>query len=308
VPQIIICSNCRKKIGVPETALGKSIRCPLCQAVIQAMIAPAAPPQAVTTQAPPPVPPPVPLGADSPTFSLSAAISEGPPSPGLASHEPDEELNFSKESAAPRKRARRNPDLAPQKKWATYLGIGVGAIAAGVAFFFARAAVTSLFGGGAGIADSEWRDFTPPGENFKILMPGTPGQETRAAPGNNPMNIYKVDRDRGRISFGVLVGHLTDQDIALTPWPARFQLGQKGMVAGVPGSRLKSEKAVTVDNNPGLEFVIEVPNQGTIVARILGVREATRHSYITLMAAGPNYQETSPEVRKFLGSFAVIAK
>ena len=56
----IFCSSCDKKLTVPDTALGKKIRCPACQKVFVASegdIAEAIAPQPMKRPAPPPPPP-----------------------------------------------------------------------------------------------------------------------------------------------------------------------------------------------------------------------------------------------------------
>jgi hypothetical protein len=201
-------------------------------------------------------------------------------------------------------RARSAP-LASKKKWVTFAALGAGAVAFAIAFFLVRAAVTALFGGGP-IVDSDWRTFSPSGERFKILLPGEPRVQAQNVPGSGPINVYTVERSRGKVSFGVTVAHLTHRDLMNMPWAARFQGGKRGMLASEPNAQFKRERSIMVDGNPGLEFVIDVPSKGTLVARIIGVPQAARNSFFILMAAGAGYNEGTPEVKKFFGSFEVI--
>jgi hypothetical protein len=188
----------------------------------------------------------------------------------------------------------------------TFAALGAGVVAFAIAFFLVRAAVTALFGGGP-IVDSDWQPFKPPGEHFKVLMPGAARVLAEGGPGkNSPANTYGVERSGGRISFAASAVHFGLNELWMAPWPARFQAGAKGMLAATPGARQKSEKAILVDGIPGLELVMELPGKGSIVARLLGVSELGRNTLIILAAHGPDFGEQSPEVKKFFGSFEIL--
>jgi hypothetical protein len=213
---------------------------------------------------------------------------------------PEETFAFTDEPPPPRQRSRPAPPGA-SKKWVLVVGIVCGGIAACVAFFLARGLVTTLLGGGANIADADWQEVAPPDAKFRVLMPGSPRQETRAV-GTTTLQQYTVDRGGGRISFMVLFGHLSDGDVRAVPWEGRFDLALNGMLAEAPGSRLKSQKALTLDGHPGREFVVDVPSKGTAVTHIYGVRQGGRNLYLVLGAAGPDYEPDAPPVAKFFGS------
>jgi HEAT repeat protein len=180
------------------------------------------------------------------------------------------------------------------------LGLVAGAIAFGVAFALSRGLVTNLLRGDK-IADADWQEVAPPGEKFRILMPGSPRQEQKTA-GTTSLQQYTVERDRGRISFVLLFGNLTDADLRAIPWERRFQLALQLMLGAEAGARLKSEKALTLDGHVGREFVVEIPKKGNALTRIYGVRQGGRNLYLTLIAAGPDYGPESPPVAKFFDS------
>jgi hypothetical protein len=74
------------------------------------------------------------------------------------------------------------------------------------------------------------------------------------------------------------------------------------MLSADRDARLKEQKPLTLENNPGREFVIEVPGKGTLVAHVYGLRLGGGNVYLALMAAGPDYGPASPPVVKFFES------
>jgi LSD1 subclass zinc finger protein len=94
MPIIVACSQCRKSLQVPDQALGKTVRCPLCQKTFVA----AAPPVESKVEAvrPEQVPPPLPATAVTAKPSPPAA-SPPPPVPDVAF------------DARPERRSRRPP-------------------------------------------------------------------------------------------------------------------------------------------------------------------------------------------------------
>jgi HEAT repeat protein len=181
------------------------------------------------------------------------------------------------------------------------VALAVGGVAFGVAFFAARGLVSGLFGGGSSIPDADWQEFAPPGEKFRVLLPGTSKKEVKTV-GTTTLEVHIVDRDRGRVSFSVLFGHLSDADLHNISWEGRFQMSMKGMLGAEPDSKLISEKALTLDGNPGREFVIEVGKKGTALSRIYGIRQGRRNLFLTVGAAGPGFGPETPAVVKFFDS------
>jgi hypothetical protein len=282
MPLVIPCTHCQRPIRVPDNAVGKAVRCPLCSGVVRVNAQPTPPPAAVAIQ-PPPVPAPPPR-----TLEVEP------------SGEPEENLNFTTEPPARRRPpGPRSTPAGRRKPWVVALALVVGAVAFGLAFFLARGLVTGLLGGGS-ISDADWQEVRPAGEKFRVLMPGNPRHESKKV-ANNTIEQYTVERG-GRITFMLLIAHLSDGEVRAMPWATRFQLGLKGMLSAEAGSRLKAEKTVTLAGNPGMEFIVEVPMKGVAVTRIYGLHQGGRNIYLTIGAAGPDYGPDSPPVAKFFNS------
>jgi hypothetical protein len=179
------------------------------------------------------------------------------------------------------------------------VGLVVGGIAFGVAFFLARSLVSGLLGGG-GIAESDWQEVVPQTGRVRILMPGNPKKEIKQVV-NNTLESYIVTRDGGRVEFSVYVSQHPDHELQVVPWEQRFQLFLKGLLVA-PSSQLKAEKALTLAGNTGREFIVEVPNKGIIVTRSYGVRQGGKNLFVNLSAAGPSFGPETPAVAKFFDS------
>jgi hypothetical protein len=75
----ITCTSCKRTLRIPDTAVGKLVKCPLCQSTFKAQAPAAAPP------APPPPPAPEPL---FPNLQLDLDAPEPPPAPRPAGAPP----------------------------------------------------------------------------------------------------------------------------------------------------------------------------------------------------------------------------
>jgi|GEM_PF-6883671 len=79
MPIRLTCSACNKPMQAPDTAAGKRVKCPNCQAVVSVpAAAPAAPPPSARPAAPP-VPPPAPQAAVPPPPAPAAAAAAAAP-------------------------------------------------------------------------------------------------------------------------------------------------------------------------------------------------------------------------------------
>lgn len=107
---LIRCSGCQKQLKIPETLVGKKVKCPACGAVltVAASSPPLEPPAAEPTVSPPPPPPPAvappPLPAESPEEAIRERPVVPPPLPRPASPEDDD-------APIPSRRVREDDDF-----------------------------------------------------------------------------------------------------------------------------------------------------------------------------------------------------
>jgi hypothetical protein len=158
MPIRLTCSACSKPMQAPDTAAGKRVKCPNCQAVVSvpsASAAPAAPPPAPPRAAPPPVPPsapkaalpapaaPAPAQTDNP-FGFDDAPAKKSKKPAR-DERPEEDERPAKKKGRDRDRDERDEDdeewegPAPRKgaKGWTAFGSGCGTVKLGLWLEFA---------------------------------------------------------------------------------------------------------------------------------------------------------------------------
>lgn len=170
MPIRLTCSACTKPMQAPDSAAGKRVKCPNCQAVVSvpaaAPAAPAAPPPAPQRAAPPPVPPPAPKAAPAPPAPAPPAPAPAAPAPAQTDNpfgfddapakkpkrgrdESDEEVE------RPRKKKGRDRDESDDEEWEgeaprkgakgwTAFGSGCGTVKIGLWIEFAAIAYFSI--------------------------------------------------------------------------------------------------------------------------------------------------------------------
>lgn len=112
---LMVCTNCKNKMKVPDEAAGKKTKCPSCGTVLRipeapAAAAPAAPPKPAPKPAPPPPSEPEEVVEEDVTEVVEeiAPISKGPPPVSAKKRPPIDEDD--EEEDRPRRKARRDAD------------------------------------------------------------------------------------------------------------------------------------------------------------------------------------------------------
>jgi HEAT repeat protein len=157
----------------------------------------------------------------------------------------------------------------------------------------------------ATIPDAEWKEFPVKGQHFRVLLPGTPKpalSQGKLTAGS----LYGVERENGKVAFLVGYAPIPAFDLQRVPWEQRFKAALQGTLANQPGSKVRTEKAVSLDGHPGKEYEAEVPQKGTLVIRFYGVNDEDEAQFYTLMVGSPAYSAASADVRKFFDSFRLL--
>jgi hypothetical protein len=159
------------------------------------------------------------------------------------------------------------------------------------------------------IAEEQWRDFTGPNNRFQVEMPGTPIDREERVPGlRDPIRMHVVDL--GNRAFFVSVIDISreemfdqfakdKEDKLRIPLEQRFKGARDGMLKNTPKAHLTSEKEIVHDGAPGREIVLQIPNEGQMVARLLAVD----NRMYTLLAGGRDFAPNHADVRRFFESF-----
>lgn len=152
--------------------------------------------------------------------------------------------------------------------------------------------------------DANWREFTPEGERFSILLPRTPRETTET-----------IETEMGTLdehTLTVVYGDITyvvnyddyPQSLMNANHYAMLNAIRDGAVESVDG-KLLSERAISINGYPGREIKVKIsssPETAIMQVRIYIVRN--RLYYIYTMA--PEARASSPDIKKFQSSFKLL--
>ncbi|HEY1186659.1 MAG TPA: hypothetical protein VGE74_03330 [Gemmata sp.] len=178
MPIPVVCSNCSAELNAPDTAAGKRLKCPKCQAVCPV---PGPAFEVVDDPAPPAAPPEV-AGARAPKGRAPADERE------RARREPRDgnppRTRRPVRDAVEEERPRGTSAAEPARGKAGRVGLLVGCLFVGVlltgggafgAYWFAlRGKLKLLAPPAETVALDNWEEYTAPGDVFKARFPGQP--------------------------------------------------------------------------------------------------------------------------------------
>jgi HEAT repeat protein len=286
---LIQCPGCRKTLRIPDTLMGKSIKCPSCSAPV--------PVQEAVAKASP----------ASPARAETHGIQQRS---GRRTSPPVEEIPPQEEAPARNNdsgRPRRRPVPLPAARSGKGRILLWSLVGGGLAVLVLGGVGLWLLTREATIPDAEWKEFSIKGQRFRVLMPGTPKQ----APSRgklDPGPLYGVDRQNGKVAFMIGFAPIPAMDLQRIPWEQRFKAALQTMQAKQPGSTVRTEKAISLDGHPGKEYEIDVPQKGTLVVRFYGINDEDTAQFYTLMVGSPDYLAASADVQRFFGSFQLLGE
>jgi predicted Zn finger-like uncharacterized protein len=272
MPTTLQCPECSSTLRLAEeVAPGKKVRCPKCKAVFGA--AEGEPPAAIQAR-PRTVPPSV----------------KRPPSVLPADDFDDGPLRVRRRRRAPASGGGAGVLIA------VLGGVGLLVVAGAAlgAYFLLRSPLLA------------WQDFTPPGGNCTVAMPGTPQPKDIpiSEPGVISSKGFAIETNRGRNAYLLAYADVTDAGFQRIPMTQRWQGMREGMLRNTPGASVTKESDVNLNGIPGREFVIDIPSKGGM--GVLRGYFAKQKQYIrlyTLLAIGQDIRPGSADVQKFFDSF-----
>ncbi|TWT01164.1 hypothetical protein [Reyranella sp. CPCC 100927] len=158
-------------------------------------------------------------------------------------------------------------------------------------------------------AAQQWHEYKPDAAGYRIDMPGTPAarsQETKTAAGTASYHSATVVVEQR--SF--MASHVVYPAGAAPTDPQkefdRLREGQRrsGLVVrtGEPElGMVRDEKRFTLDGAPAIRLVIE---KGDSIMSILAVLKA--NILYQMIYVGPADSKTSPDIERFMASFALV--
>jgi hypothetical protein len=293
MPVVLSCSHCQTQVSVPEHALGKAVRCPVCGEAFVATAPSAAEPArvaAVTAELPARAAAPAAAPAASPWAEPTAAAPAQP-------------------APVPAFRTRPTARSCGRKPlpWliAASAGLGLAAVI-GVVLLLVRNRADDPKAEDR-LPDNLWREVKNEHGLFRVLLPGTP-QIQQAAPG---FTMTGVEMDNNHHGFFIGYGDIPDAEMHRIPLEQRFDTSRDRLALRQKGGRVLSERKITLDGHAGREVECEVPEgvvggqpqMSNLVARFVGARLKGKVRFYVVLAAGAGYRADGPEIRKFLDSF-----
>jgi hypothetical protein len=240
----------------------------------------------------------------------AAAGSEGekiraaPPAQPRAPQAPaDEPVTLEGEPREPAGR-RKKPPVRARSGSRLWLWLVVGGVAGfgllavvcgGVAFF--------LFTRGS-IPDSDWKEFSPPGGGYAVLLPGTPTLDNAVLQGANG-NKYVLVLPKANLEFAV--AHIDRPPGPLPPVSLAQMAGaERDALMRQVNGKLLGERDVMLGRYPGREFQIEAANKGVVIERLYLSQRGPVTRFYLVMVGGKDVRAGTGHAAKFLDSFAIL--
>lgn len=274
---LVICSNCRKRLQLPDSLLNNWVKCSECNFTFVAQSAetdPTVQAEALAKRSPPELlPNPV-----SGRWSTGAALQLDDP-----------------------RRSRRRPQKSGMQPVFVGLGIILAFGAAFAAFFLAKnGSLAGLFEGGG----NDWREFESKDGLFRVQMPGRPKEDKQTSftpAGGITAHMFSAKKDPA-----YLVAYADGPAALMQVNPEKLldfavQGGIAGMkgVGGAEGSRILKEKVIFLKGYSGRELHIEVPGKGQAICRCYLVKNRLYVQFV----GGKHITPESEDALKFLDSF-----
>jgi hypothetical protein len=157
--------------------------------------------------------------------------------------------------------------------------------------------------------DPAWHDYSPPGQDFKVRLPGKPVHSANTLPLGDGwrMECYHAAHQSLAERHDYLVGAGTDphggRDAA-----AWFAEVRRLIVAQAQGGEVADDGLAVQSNDgsPGREWVVKLTNGATRVVRVYRSAERKRVYYLAVEA--PELSAEDDEATKFLHSLTVRPK
>jgi hypothetical protein len=197
----------------------------------------------------------------------------------------------------------RPPRYRPRAR--SHTGLVVGLIAGGAGLLVVLGVVLAVvLVNKSSIPEGDWKEFSPPGGGYSILMPGHPSLNNMALQGA-PGSKYLLLRDGGRWAF--TVAHI-DIPPALDNAGTLDMManGEKQVIIQATRGKVIGQRNITLGQHPGREFQVEAADGGVLIERLYVVRQPTGTRLYLVAVGGPGIRPETGDGAKFLGSFRLL--
>lgn len=288
----ITCDTCGRDYRLKDEAAGKSMRCKDCRTVMEI---PQAGKSGNAYQ----------IGDDSvedwdADTNFDNAPPIRPPSPRIRSAAPT--------PTKKRRRKKRRSSGGISIDGGKLVKVAAGIVAAIVGFLAVGGAIRN---GGFNFGGYSWQEYQPPGVPVRVLLPGKPKAGTQIQ-GGMTLTTQNVEFRWPERAFGLMYAPVPAPPGVPFNAHDAIQGAREGMVTGIPGARIISDRNVNVqddagNSHPALEIVASFPYQGRTLRGYY--RMAVVDRYIVLVMCGALESDANgleADFRKCLDSFRVV--
>lgn len=169
-------------------------------------------------------------------------------------------------------------------------------------FFLVAFAVLALLGTMPARAQQQWIEYRPPGGGYRIEFPGTPAaSETDAATAVGQVHSSTATLERGGNTF-LVMRTVYPQAVAGASPRKVMTSARDGLVSN---GKLRETKDLSINNLPARRLIIDRTDTGRVMVVLQVMSGTWLYQAFCLVRPGA---ETSPDVERFLGSFALIPR
>jgi hypothetical protein len=153
-------------------------------------------------------------------------------------------------------------------------------------------------------AQQQWVEHRPAGAGYRIEFPGQPtveSEEVNTAAGNVTVHIAKVDV--GKVGFVAM--HNSYPKGALGAPTDSLTRGRDGVLKAKPSRKLRSEQNLRVGGAAAKRIIVDDSDGDQVIIDLIVVSGDNLYQAII---ASPKGSENSPDVQRFISSFALVAR
>lgn len=295
---LVLCPECKRKLKVPDTAVGKTIRCPMCKASIPPVTGPASD----TEDAEPHIPsrPRSVKTAPPPRTAPRGQLNREEDMEDEDDDAPVEEKPIRKKPSRKRRPIRKKSSAGP------IIGLAVGGVLLLIVLLGSGFAVFRYFSRSRTIPEAEWQSFSPPNSGCSVLMPGTPVPQPMNVIGVT-MRFYEVKRLKENAAFSLAICEVPPHVVRPSLLEDMTKGSRDGILAQISGAKVTSETSITLGNLPGREIQLQRPTRGSIIARWYLAKIGNTHRAYAVVAEGDYIQPNKGDAARFLDSFKIDA-
>lgn len=285
----ISCPECKRKLKVPESMVGKAFRCPACKAIIESESEEDTPPPSRAVKTTP-----------APRSAVALPRSRPP-----RNEEPEDDFDPEEEEPVREKPRRKKRPIRKQPSSGLIIGLVVGGAVLLLLVLGGGGGLLWYFLRHKGIAEADWQTFAPTGRDCSVLMPGQPQPQTIHMLGID-VTQYTVLRKNGSEAFAVAFYDIPQNLLRPSLLEEMAKGSRDGAMNNMGGGKATNETPISLGNVPGREYQIKpVIGRGTLIGRIYLAKIGKIHRAYLLMVGGDSIQPNTGDAARFLESFQI---